>query len=172
MAIRILGVAALLLAGSAFAADIPNPLIDYTSFQSTVERVGKIRQGQRLTEFEFIAMAADPSTVILDARSREKFDLLHVRGAVNLSLPDVTEAELAKIIPSKQTRVIIYCNNNFLNEPNAFPSKIAGASLNLYTFNVLFAYGYTNVYELGPLVDIRKTLIPFTRAEQVASAKL
>jgi hypothetical protein len=29
--------------------------------------------------------------------------------------------------------------------------------------NVLFAYGYTNVYEFGPLIDIRKTLIPFER---------
>jgi Rhodanese-like domain len=171
MAIRIPGAVLLLIAGAASAADIPNPLIDYTSFQSNVERVGKIRLGQRLTELEFITMSSDPSTVVLDARSREKFDLLHVKGAVNLSLPDVTEAELARIIPSKKTRVIIYCNNNFLNEPAAFPSKIAGASLNVYTFNVLFAYGYTNVYELGPLVDIRKTLIPFTRPQQVASIK-
>ena len=91
-----------------------------------------------------------------------------MRGARNLSLPDITEAELAKIIPSKQTRILIYCNNNFSNEPEAFPAKNLAASLNVYTMNVLFAYGYTNVYELGPLVDIRKSIIPFDRGEAVA----
>ena len=39
----------------------------------------------------------------------------------------------------------------------------------LETMNVLFAYGYTNVYELGPLIDINKTIIPFKRATTVAA---
>jgi hypothetical protein len=34
------------------------------------------------------------------SRSREKFDELHIRGAVNLSFPDFHAASLAKIIPS------------------------------------------------------------------------
>jgi len=152
----------------AAAEDIPNPLIDYNAFQDGVKRVGVVREKHRVSEFEFVHMASDPSTVILDARSAEKFALLHVRGARNLSLPDITEAELAKIIPSKQTRILIYCNNNFSNEPQAFPAKNLSASLNVYTMNVLFAYGYTNVYELGPLTDIRKSIIPFDRSEAVA----
>jgi hypothetical protein len=91
-----------------------------------------------------------------------------VKGAKNLSLPDFTEEELAKVIPSKSTRILIYCNNNFLNEPKAFPSKNLSASLNVHTMNVLHAYGYTNVYELGPLIDIRKTSIPFERSQTTA----
>jgi hypothetical protein len=40
---------------------------------------------------------------------------------------------------------------------------VLSASLNIYTFNVLHSYGYTNVYELGPLIDIRAARIPFER---------
>jgi hypothetical protein len=87
--------------------------------------------------------------------------MLHIKGAVHLSLPDMTAADLAKVIPDKSTRVLIYCNNNFVNEPRALPSKAVTASLNLYTFNSLYSYGYQNVFELGPLIDIRKSILPF-----------
>ena len=46
--------------------------------------------------------------------------------------------------------------------PDTFGRKEApAASLNIHTLNVLYAYGYENVYELGPLLDVRKTRIPF-----------
>jgi hypothetical protein len=35
------------------------------------------------------------------------------------------------------------------------------ASLNLSTYATLYDYGYRNVYELGPLVDIEHTSIEF-----------
>jgi hypothetical protein len=155
----------ILFAGPALAEDIPNRLIDYDAFKSHVVLVGELREQRRVTEEEFARMAQDPATIVLDARSREKFDLLHVKGARNLSLPDITAAELAWVIPSKDTRILIYCNNNFLNEPAAFPSKVPGASLNIHTMNVLFAYGYTNVYELGPLIDIRAARLAFEATE-------
>ena len=168
MILRLMVTALTLFVGLASAGEIPNPLIDYGAFQADVQKVGELRKTRRVTETEFIRMSADPGTVVLDARSREKFELLHVRGAKNLSLPDITAEELAKIIPSKTTRVLIYCNNNFLNEPRAFPSKNLNASLNVYTFNVLYAYGYTNVYELGPLTDIRTARITFVRNNSLA----
>src|SRR5262245_21593562 len=114
-----------LFVGAASAADseIPNPLISYEAFQANVDLVGGLRKHRRIGEVEFNRMASDPDTVILDARSAEKFALLHVKGAKNLSLPDMTAEELAKVIPGKATRVLIYCNNNFQNEPEAFPSK-------------------------------------------------
>jgi hypothetical protein len=163
---RVLIPVAILISGLANAEEIPNPLIDYGAFQAGVAQVGKIRESRRVTELEFGLMAAAQGTLILDARSAEKFSLMHVSGAKNLSLPDMTAEELAKVIPSKATRILIYCNNNFLNEPAAFPSKTLSASLNVYTMNVLFAYGYTNVYELGPLIDITKTILPFERKPQ------
>jgi hypothetical protein len=106
-------------------------------------------------------MSRELDTIILDARSDSKYQLLHVKGAKHLSLPDFTALELAKVIPNKDTHVLIYCNNNFKNEPLAFPSKTVSASLNLYTFNCLYSYGYTNVYELGPLIDITNSKLTF-----------
>jgi len=150
-----------LFAGLASAQDLGNPLIDYDAFKDNVVLVGALRESRRVTEEEFVRMSSDNRTVILDARSTQKFDLLHIKGAKNLSFPDMTAHELAKVIPAKDTRILIYCNNNFLNEPNAFPSKALTASLNVHTVNALYAYGYTNVFELAPLIDIRESKIKF-----------
>ena len=140
--------------------NISNRLIDYDRFLAQATEVGKLRSQHRVTEQDFLRMAADPATVVLDARSREKFLQLHVKGGLNLSFSDMTEDELAKVLPSKSSRVLIYCNNNFLNAPEAFATKAPSASLNVHTFNALYSYGYTNVFELGPLIDIRSTQLP------------
>lgn len=153
---------------AAASADPGNPLIDYAAFEREVAAVGKLRAQRRVDEATFLRMAAEPGTVVLDARSRDRYAELHVRGAKNLPLPDVTEAELAALVPTKSTRVLIYCNNNFEGEPVAFATKAPAASLNVHTATTLTAYGYTNVWELGPLVDVRKTPIRFegTRARR------
>lgn len=153
------------------AADqkIPNRLIDYQGFQKGTVEVAKLREKQRISEEEFLRMAAEPGTIVYDARSDSMFARLHVKGAKHLSLPDVTAEELAKIIPDKTARILIYCNNNFLNQPGAFPAKCAPASLNIYTFNTLHSYGYDNVYELGPLIDYGKTKLPFVGTSVPAS---
>lgn len=155
---------ACLLSAVCASADPGNRLIDYAAFEAEVAAVGRLRAARRVDEATFLRMAAEPATVILDARSRERYAELHVRGAKNLPLPDVTEAELARLLPSKSTRVLIYCNNNFLGEPVAFASKAPAASLNVHTFTTLTAYGYTNVWELGPLVEVDATLIPLVGA--------
>ena len=45
------------------------------------------------------------------------------------------------------------------------------ASLNLSTFIALYNYGYRNLYELGPLIDVREAKIPFVRAEGDAGGR-
>ena len=120
-----------------------------------------IREQRRLTEEEFLRMAQQPGAVILDARSAAKYCELHVRGAVNLSFPDFTADALARVIPEKSSPVLIYCNNNFENAEGPFPTKAAKASLNLSTYIALYTYGYDNVYELGPLVDIHASKLAF-----------
>jgi hypothetical protein len=121
------------------------------------------RESHRLTEDEFLRMSRDPGVIILDARSREKYDLLHIRGALNLPFPDIAVESLARKLPDKKAKILIYCNNNFVNEEMAFPTKAPNASLNVSTYISLYSYGYRNVWELGPLLDVHKTKIPLTR---------
>jgi hypothetical protein len=139
---------------------IANPQIDYDGFAKDAITVGQLRAQRRVSEQDFMRMAAEPNTIVLDARSERMYRYVHVKGAKNLNIAEVTEQTLAELIPSKNTRVLIYCNNNFDNEPAAMPSKAARASLNIYTFNTLYAYGYKNVYELGPFIDMHKTKLP------------
>jgi rhodanese-related sulfurtransferase len=157
---------------AAARADEGNPRIDYRGFAAGVAEVAALRESRRVGEDEFLSLAAKPDTVILDARSRNKYDLLHVRGARHLSFPDITANELAKVIPTKDTRVLIYCNNNFEHEEQAFARKVAPAALNVHTFNVLHAYGYTNVHELKPLLDVRTTKIPLAGTAADAAGRL
>ncbi|HMM81410.1 MAG TPA: rhodanese-like domain-containing protein [Pyrinomonadaceae bacterium] len=155
--------AAAILAAFAFAANaqqaggLYNPSIDMDGFLKVSRDAAKHRSTRRLTEAQFIAASKEPGVVVLDARSSEKFDELHIAGAINLSFPDITVESLAKNLPDKNTKILIYCNNNFENEPSAFPTKIAPASLNLSTYISLYTYGYRNVYELGPLLDAKTT---------------
>lgn len=153
--------AIIFVAPFAAAAEPANPAIDYPGFQKLTVSLGSVRENMRVSEAEFLRMAAEPGTVILDARSADKFANIHVKGALHLAFTDFTADALEKLIPDKSTRILIYCNNNFENEPVNFASKSFTVSLNIQTFINLHAYGYKNVYELGPLLDVKTTRIPF-----------
>lgn len=144
---------------------IPNPAIDMEGFLGTAREAAQHRDSRRLTEEDFIKMSREPGVVILDARSKEKFDELHITGAINLSFPDITVASLQSRFPDKNVRILIYCNNNFKNAESPFPAKMATASLNLSTYISLYTYGYRNVYELGPLLDIKTTKLDLVKSE-------
>jgi hypothetical protein len=144
---------------------IPNRLIDYNGFQKIVDTSKNQRESHRLTEDAFLAMMKEQGVVVLDARSQSMYKLRHIKGAINLPFTDFTAASLSGILPAKDVKVLIYCNNNFLGSPIAFASKTAMASLNLSTYTSLKAYGYDQIFELGPLLDVHKTKIPFEGAE-------
>ena len=150
-----------MLAALALLLAIDNPAIDMHGYLQDAGHAATIRERRRLTEEEFLKMAQQPGAVVLDARSAAKFCELHVRGAVNLSFSDFTASALARVIPDKSSPVLIYCNNNFENAEGPFPTKAAKASLNLSTYIALYTYGYDNVYELGPLVDLHASKLSF-----------
>lgn len=139
---------------------IANDAIDMEGFLSVANQAAVHRAPRRVTEDEFLEMSRQPGVVILDARSREMFDLLHVEGAINLPFPDIDIESLATILPEKNTPILIYCNNNFENEERAMRRKMAPASLNLSTYVSLYTYGYRNIYELGPRKDARDSKLP------------
>ena len=143
---------------------IANPAIDMPAYLQVANEAARHRETHRLTEAEFIKMSREPNTIILDARSAEKYAELHIKNAVSLSFPDITVDSLAELFPDKNVRILIYCNNNFSNAPKPFPTKRADASLNISTYISLYSYGYKNVYELGPLIDIDKSKLPFVSA--------
>ena len=140
---------------------VENPAIDMDAYLRVATEAAAYRVDRRISEEQFLEMSRDPATIVLDARSREKFDEMHIRGAVNLSFPDIAVATLLNLIPKRNTRILIYCNNNFVNAEGPFPTKIARASLNLSTFIALYSYGYRNVYELGPQLDPATSKLEF-----------
>lgn len=140
---------------------IANPAIDMEGFLRASREAAEHRASRRLTEAEFVAMAGEAGTIVLDARSKEMYDQLHIKGALNLSFPDITIESLRRVMPDKTTRVLIYCNNNFRDAEGPFPSKLPVASLNLSTYISLYSYGYRNVFELGPLLDMQSSILPF-----------
>ena len=155
-----------LVTGPVLLADqIPNRLIDYKEFQRIIAASAAERESHRLTESQFLQAMADKTAVLLGARSASKYELRHIRGAVNLPFTEFTAESLAKVIPAKGTKIMIYCNNNFEGSPVSFASKAPSASLNISTYTSLRSYGYTNIFELGPLLNVHKTSIPFEGTE-------
>jgi hypothetical protein len=147
---------------------IPNPAIDMEGYLRVSREAAKHRASRRVSEEEFLRMRSEPGTIVLDARSKEKYDLLHVTGAVNLSFSDIAVDSLQRTLPDKSARILIYCNNNFGNAEEPFPTKLPTASLNLSTYIALYNYGYRNVFELGPRIDPKQSKLPFESSRAVA----
>ena len=106
----------------------------------------------------FLEAAAQPDTVLLDTRSKSAFEAIHLEGAVNLEFADLSPESLAKVIPTKQTQVLIYCNNNFIRVDGRSFTEIEGKSfvlaLNIPTYTTLARLGYSNVRELVEGVNV------------------
>jgi phage shock protein E len=151
--------------GSAFADAPKNPHVDIQTFLKDAQAVETQRTNRIVDQDTFLKMAGEKDTIVLDARSADKFAMLHLKGAVSLPFTDFTEESLAKIFPDKNTRILIYCNNNFANAPRSMPLKTAGASLNISTLISLQTYGYKNVYELGGYIDVKNSKLPFAGSD-------
>jgi hypothetical protein len=151
-------------------AQVPSK-VDFDSYEKLTQEVNQYRKNRLINWQTFQTYAKEEKTIILDARSKDMFNRKHVKGAINLNFSDFTQENLARIIPSQTTRILIYCNNNFDKDPINFASKIYIPSknpqigkitngspitlaLNVPTFINLYGYGYKNVYELSELISV------------------
>ena len=150
--------------GPASPGQVVNREIDSQAYLRLAAEAVRHRESRRVSEDEFIRMAREPGAVVLDARSKAKYEALHVRGAVNLAFPDITVDSLRALLPDRNAVVLIYCNNNFRDAPDPMPAKLPPAALNRATYTALYTYGYRNVYELGPNLSVNETRIPFEDA--------
>jgi rhodanese-related sulfurtransferase len=182
---RIALIALLVMAGCVYAQtrSYPKAKVSFDDFKSLVAEVEEHR-AKRLVDLDtFLAMSKEHGTIILDTRSDFRFERLHLKGAKHLSFTDFTQANLASVIPGFQTRILIYCNNNFEGNQTDLASKVAlpalparnnslnsqiasqakpiMMALNIPTYINLYGYGYRDVYELDELVSVHDSRIGF-----------
>ncbi len=146
------------------AATAPqNPLIDYAGFQTLTTRVREQRQAHLIPLSRFQKMSRRGEALILDARSADAFKAGHISGAVNLPFTDFTADSLAQVIGKPDRPILIYCNNNFINDVAPVRMKARPLALNIQTFINLVGYGYKNVWELGEEVDMNDPKVAWVR---------
>ena len=181
---RLLILSLLLLAtGPAFAQETTHrpAKVSFDDFKQLVAAVEPHR-AQRLVDLDtFLKMSKEPGAIIFDSRSDFRYDRIHIKGARHLSFTDFTQDNLAKVIPSVDTTILIYCNNNFEGNQTDFASKVSWLrppadpvsaqlhvqekpimlALNIPTYVNLYGYGYRNIYELDELVRVDDARIEF-----------
>lgn len=158
----------------------PKAKVSFEDFKGLVSAVEPHR-AQRLVDLDtFLKMSQEPNTIIFDSRSDFRFERIHIKGSKHLSFTDFTQENLSKLIPDPDTRILIYCNNNFEGNQADFASKVAlprtgdrltaqfqaqekplMMALNIPTYINLYGYGYQNVYELDELVNVNDPRIEF-----------
>lgn len=176
--------AALLVASAVIAQVKPYPTakVSFDDFKNLVAAVEEHRSSRLIDLDTFLRMSSEPGVMILDTRSKFRYERIHVKGAKHLNFSDFTQANLQGVIPSIETTILIYCNNNFEGNQTDFATKMVTLetlrgletarqfaaqerplmmALNVPTYINLFGYGYRNVYELNELVDVDDPRITF-----------
>ncbi len=160
----------------------PKALVDYGDYKNLVIELQKQRADHLVSLDVFLKMSQEKNVVILDTRSDYRFNRKHLKGALHLDFTDFTQENLFKLIADTNTKILIYCNNNFNGDQIDFASKMAirknnnetqilsnrkptMLALNIPTHVNLYGYGYRNVYELDELVNVNDIRIKFEGTE-------
>lgn len=147
-----------------------NPQIDFPAYVALAQEVRAYRNDRLLDLRTFRVMADRPDALLLDARSAEAFAHGHMDGAVNLPLPDFTAQSLAELIGTDRARpILIYCNNNFVNDIAPVIRKAVSLALNIQTMINLRGYGYTNIYELGEAIDLTDSHVRWVGGRRISA---
>jgi rhodanese-related sulfurtransferase len=185
MKMRLLAVSGILLAtnvGLAQDTKYPKAKVSFDDFKGLVAEVETHRASRLIDLNTFLKMSKEEGVIIFDSRSDFRFDRIHIKGAKHLAFTDFTQDNLARVIPNPDTKILIYCNNNFDGNqtdfatkafvPRPMPDKAVATqiavqekprmmALNIPTYINLYGYGYRNVYELHELVRVTDPRIEF-----------
>ena len=185
MKMRLLAVLVILLAanvGLAQDTKYPKAKVSFDDFKELVAEVENHRASRLVDLNTFLKMSKEEGVIIFDSRSDFRFERIHIKGAKHLAFTDFTQGNLARVIPNPDTKILIYCNNNFDGNQTDFATKAfvprlrsskAAATqvtvqekprmlaLNIPTYINLYGYGYRNVFELHELVRVTDPRIQF-----------
>lgn len=98
-----------------------NPFVDYSAYGKLVQEVEQHRAERLISFNDFLRKSKKSKTIILDTRSKSMYDLKHIKGAVHLNFADFTQFSLDEMLAKydgRNTRILIYCNNNFADIGN------------------------------------------------------
>lgn len=101
---------------------------------------------------------AEGSALLVDLRSKEDFAREHLSGAVNLPATELTDERVAKVVPSKTTRVVVYCDDQLM------PTR--KVALTTFGAPALRRLGYTKVLVLEPLYLRRDAGLSLVRSKK------
>ncbi len=156
-----------LISATAIAQEKPpnsSAQINYSGFRDLTREVERYRADRLVSLADFQRMAAEPNTIVLDARSADAFAQGHINRAINLPFTDFTDQSLFAALRDPNVRILIYCNNNFSNNARPVILKRVELALNIQTFINLYGYGYRNVYELGDVVDFNDPAVAWVQS--------
>lgn len=168
--------------------DYPKSLANLEDFKTLLEEVESHRAERLISLDEFLKMSKEENVLILDSRSKHRYDRKHLKGAIHLNFSDFTQEALNDLIPpNEDVKILIYCNNNFMGvavELEDFPTKISKPAdpipvtsempvrekrytlaLNIPTYINLYGYGYRNIFELDELININDSRLEFEGTE-------
>ena len=92
------------------------------------------RSYEQITQEKAKEMMDTQDVIVLDVREQDEYDSGHIPGAVLLPVGTIDEDTAGKVIPEKDSTVLVYCRSG--NR-----SKTASETL--------VKLGYTKVYEFG-----------------------
>jgi hypothetical protein len=128
--------------------------VSIDDYEKLIGEVKEHRKTRLLNLDEFLAEGSKAGVIILDARSDAMYNAKHIKGAIHLNFSDFNQEALARLIPSYDTKILIYCNNNFEDDVKFFPTKMVQPEiLNIQTIQLQQKNGST---ETVNIVDATK----------------
>ena len=105
---------------------------------------------ERLLDLDtFSQMNSETNTIILDTRSAIEFAHGHIDGAINIPLTDMTLLNLGDVVDDRQTRILLFGNENIAEVSGRSDFEISTLPMNLLTYVSLYRFGYEDVYAVS-----------------------